>query len=92
MLSDNIADIDINILCEDADRFFKANQYEKAKEKYANALTIKPNKKTDFINGKIKQIADFQQFLLDRFVDTRKQNGISGARYHFLKHFLKIMR
>lgn len=66
MLSDKIADIDINILCEDADRLFKENQYEKAKEKYANALTIKPNKKTDLINGKIKEIADFQQFLLDR--------------------------
>lgn len=82
MLSDNIADIDINILCEDADRFFKANQYEKAKEKYANALTIKPNKKTDFINGKIKEIADFQQFLLDRTYKKYNYKTLETADYN----------
>ena len=66
MLSDIIADINVNILCEEAEQLFSAKQYDKAKEKYANALTIKPNNKTDFINKKIKEIINFQQFLKER--------------------------
>ncbi|MDR0603623.1 MAG: hypothetical protein LBG80_04890 [Bacteroidales bacterium] len=81
-LSDKIADIDINILCEEADRLFKTNQYEKAKEKYAIALEIRPNNKTTFINGKIKEIADFQQFLIERTYEKYDYKTLESADYN----------
>lgn len=81
MLSDIIADIDINILCKDADRFFKDSQYDKAKAKYADALMVKPNKKTDYINGKIREITDFQQFLKERTYKQYDYKTLETADY-----------
>jgi hypothetical protein len=66
MFSDKFAEIDINILCEEGEHFFKIYQYDSAKAKYADALLVKPNKKYDYINEKIQEISDFQIFLKER--------------------------
>ena len=66
ILRDDIADVDISILCEEAESLFKGRQYDMAKSKYTEALYISPNHRISAINEKIKYIVDLQQFLQER--------------------------
>lgn len=86
---DILADIDINILCEDAERLFKSSQYEEAKIKYAEALTIKPNMKISYINEKINAITDFQQFLEERVYKQYDYKNLEPADYNIKDNYIE---
>ena len=89
MFTDKLAEIDINILCEEAENLYKAHQYDKAKIKYANALTVKPNKQTDFIQRKIKEIADFQIFLKERTYKQYDYKMLEESDYEAKDSYIK---
>lgn len=81
ILSDKIADIDINLLCQNADNFFKDYQYQKAKDEYGKALLIKQNTKTEEIQSKIKEIDTFILFLKDRTYKKYDLQDIERSNY-----------
>ncbi|MFA7081438.1 MAG: hypothetical protein WC135_02385 [Bacteroidales bacterium] len=57
--SDILNDIDINILCQNADDFYNSKQYSKSIEEYNKALLIKPNRFSDYISEKIRNIEEY---------------------------------
>lgn len=81
ILSDKIAEIDINIFCQNADNFFKTKQYQKAKDEYGKALLIKQNTKTDEIKSKIKEIDAFILFLKERAYKKYDYQDLENSNY-----------
>jgi len=81
ILSDKIAEIDINIFCQNADNFFKTKQYQKAKDEYGKALLIKQNTKIDEIKSKIKEIDEFILFLKERAYRKYDYQDLENSNY-----------
>lgn len=89
LFSKKIAEMDIYILCDEAEGFLKRQQYEKAKNKYEEALAIKPNPKEDIISAKIKEIANFQQFLKQRKESYYDYKTLESADYEAKDDYIK---
>ncbi|HZK70879.1 MAG TPA: hypothetical protein VFD03_05070 [Clostridia bacterium] len=81
ILSEKIAEIDINIFCQNADNFFKTKQYQKAKDEYGKALLIKQNTKINEIKSKIKEIDAFILFLKERTYKKYDYQDIENSNY-----------
>lgn len=64
--SEELAAIKIDSLCQEAEELFKRHQYQEAKRKWEEALLITPNKQTEFIQSRINQVANMEQYLADR--------------------------
>jgi hypothetical protein len=89
MLSDKIADIDINIYCQNAEDYFKNKQYAEAKEEYGKALSITPNSKTDNIKSKIGEIDAFMLFLKERTYRQYDYKEINSYDYNAKNSYIE---
>ena len=81
IFSDKIAEIDINIFCQNAVDFFKTKQYQMAKDEYGKALLIKQNTKIDEIKSKIKEIDAFILFLKERAYKKYDYQNLENSNY-----------
>lgn len=81
LLSDKIAEVEINIICQNADNYFKNKQYQKAKDEYEKAMSIKQNTKTDEIKFKIKEIDAFILFLKERVYKKYDYKDLENSNY-----------
>lgn len=77
-----ISDLEIDMICENANLLFNANQFEKAKSEYQKALLIKPNSRTEEILTKIKRVDDFITFLNDRIIKKFDLKDIDKTEYN----------
>ncbi|MDR1793636.1 MAG: hypothetical protein LBR36_09430 [Bacteroidales bacterium] len=93
ILSAEIGYINVDILCDEAAKLFAEKHLREATQKYNAALAIKPNKKTAYINNKMNEIADLEQFLHDRIYkkydyETLKKSDYE-AKHEYIERELK---
>ncbi|WP_304336940.1 hypothetical protein [Capnocytophaga leadbetteri] len=87
--TNQIAEANIGVLSDEAEKNFAAHNYKTAIEKYTAALAITPNKNTNIINQRIKEITTLQQFLKDRTTTYYDYKEIKTADYKGIDEQLK---
>ncbi|MDR1170621.1 MAG: hypothetical protein LBK97_07295 [Prevotellaceae bacterium] len=88
-ISDKIAAVDIDAYCQDAENYFRNKQYGKAREEYGKALSIRPNLRTDYINGKIAEIDALTLFLKERTYRQYDYKKIEPVDYNAKNRYIE---
>lgn len=79
---DRLLELDIEILCEEANSLLANELYDEAKEKYIEALRVKSNYKNDFIKNEIINILckEADAFLTKKMYDEAKKKYLDALQ------------